>query len=369
MNAKTLLEYQWPYLLTFFPPQSELDASAFRTGALKRKRLIDSASTLLRLILVYGFCGLSLRDTAAWAEASGLASISDVALLKRLRHAAPWMGHLLAIKLAERAPPPSLRASELNLRLVDATTISQPGSTGTDWRVHLGFNLRALAIDHVELTDSSGGETLTRFQFAPGDVVLGDRGYAHRRGIYSVHRQGGDFIVRLNWQTVPLQHRDGRPVDLVTLLRNLPEVQANSFALQIAPDPRARIPALPVRLAAIRKTEAAAEEGRKRILKQSSKKGKTPDPRTLEAAGYIFVATSLAEDQASAEQVLELYRFRWQIELAFKRMKGLLELGVLPAKEPRLARTIIYSKLLAALLLDDFTERFLSISPWGYRLS
>lgn len=278
------------------------------------------------------------------------------------------MGHLLGIRLAERAAPPHLKDSEPRLRLVDATTISQPGSTGTDWRVHLGFNLRSLAIDHVELTDSSGGETLTRFQFAPGEVVLGERGYAHRRGLYSVRQQGGDFIVRLNWQNVPLQDNDGLQVDLLALLRSLPEVRAKSFDLQISPDPGAHIPALPVRLAAIRNSEAAAGENRKRILQQSSKKGKTPAPRTLEAAGYIFVVTSLADAQASAEQVLDLYRFRWQIELAFKRMKGLLELGVLPAKEPGLARTIIYSKLLAALLLDDFTERFLSISPWGYQL-
>ena len=66
--------------------------------------------------------------------------------------------------------------------------------------------------------------------------------------------------------------------------------------------------------------------------------------------------------------MLELYRFRWQIELAFKRMKGLLELGSLPAKDPDLARTIVRSKLLAALLLEDFTRSFLAISPWGYPL-
>jgi hypothetical protein len=132
--------------------------------------------------------------------------------------------------------------------------------------------------------------------------------------LYSVRQQGGDFIVRLNWQNVPLQDNDGLQVDLLALLRSLPEVRAKSFDLQISPDPRAHIPALPVRLAAIRNSEAAAGENRKRILQQSSKKGKTPAPRTLEAAGYIFVVTSLADAQASAEQVLDLYRFHWQAE-------------------------------------------------------
>lgn len=366
MNARTILEYQWPYLLSFFPPVCDLDSSALVFGALQRKRAVDSASSLLRLSLAYGFCGLSLRQTAAWAETLGFASFSDVALLKRLRKASDWLGHLLTVKLAERATPPALSDSCLRLRLVDATAISRPGSTGTDWRVHLGFRLSSLCIDQVELTDASGGETLRRFSIAPGEVVLGDRGYAHRAGLYSVRQNGGDFIVRLTWQNIPLQTLDGNPFDLLAALRSLPETQAQGFAVRTAPDSRSGIPAIAARLVAIRKTEAAAQEARKRILREHGRKGKTPDPRTLEAAAYVFVITSLSATLLPDPQVLELYRFRWQIELAFKRMKGLLELGELPAKQPALARTIIYAKLLAALVLDDFTERFLAISPWGY---
>jgi IS4 transposase len=65
---------------------------------------------------------------------------------------------------------------------------------------------------------------------------------------------------------------------------------------------------------------------------------------------------------------MDFYRFRWQIELAFKRMKSILNLDELPAKDPALARTVLYAKLLAALLVEDFTTHFLAISPWGYTL-
>ena len=77
----------------------------------------------------------------------------------------------------------------------------------------------------------------------------------------------------------------------------------------------------------------------------------------------MILLTSLNSSQLPAVQVLDLYRFRWQIEIAFKRLKGLLELGEMPAQDPSLARTILSSKLLAALLLDDFTTAFLSFSP------
>ena len=366
MDSKVILEYQWPYLLSFLPSEDELERTARETGALLRKRQVRSASTLLRLALAYGFCGLTLRQTAAWAEVANVASLSDVALLNRLRGASEWLGLLLGLKLAEKAPPPLQNGRRFRLRLVDATTISRPGSKGTDWRVHMGYDLATLSIDHVELTDHRGGETLTRFPLEPGDIMVGDRGYSHRRGIHTVVKAGADFLIRLNWQNVPLEQRSGEPFDLLGALRGLPEADAGDFDVRVKPSDKT--PAMPARLVAIRKSEAAAEAARQRVMKERAKKGRTLDPRTLEAAGYIFVLTSLPSDVLDAKDALDIYRFRWQIELAFKRMKSLLFLGDLPARDPPLARCFLYSKLLAALLLEDFTNDFLSFSPWGFRL-
>ena len=366
MDTMRVLEYQWPYLQSFLASSDVIEESAREYGALRRKRRVDSGSTLLRLALAYGFCGMSLRQTAAWAEAAGVASLSDVALLNRLRSACDWLGHLLVRKLAERASPPE--GCTRRLRLVDATTVSKPGSTGTDWRVHLGMDLGAFQIDHIELTDERGGETLKRFHFGHGDLVIADRGYAHRAGLAAVVNAGADFIVRIPWNNLPLQDRQGGPFDLFAFLRELPEATPGQIDLLVRADQKNGIAAIPVRLVAIRKTELAAAEARKQILRMAAKKGKTPDPRTLEAAGYIILGTSLDPTSFPPDQVLDLYRFRWQIEIAFKRLKGLLELDELPAKDPSLARTFIYSKLLAALVLDDFTHAYLSFSPWGFIL-
>ena len=137
----------------------------------------------------------------------------------------------------------------------------------------------------------------------------------------------------------------------------------------MAPSARDGFPSVPARLAAVRKSEAAASASRQKILQEHGRKGKAVDPRTLESAAYIFVLTSLDGNVLDTRNVLELYRFRWQIELAFKRMKSLLELGNLPAKDPPLARSFLYAKLLGALLMEDLTKDFLSFSPWGFRLS
>lgn len=367
MITEAVLGCEWPYLRSFFPPVEELESSATTYRAIVRKREVNEADSLLRMALAYGYCGLSLRQTAAWAESAGVASLSDVALLKRLRNADGWLGHLLGRKLA-MASGFSPIPSPFCLRLVDATAIARVGSSGSDWRVHLSFNLSSFSIDHLELTDNKGGESLVRFPVSPGDLIVGDRGYAHRAGFHAVRNGGADFLVRIPWQNTPLLTLSCDPFDLMAYLRSLPDAMASNIAVSIAPDKKKNLSAMPARLVAIRKSESAAEQSRRKVLSERSRKGETIDPRSLEAAAYIVVLTSTTEAQLSAAQVLELYRFRWQIELVFKRLKGLTGLGTLPAKDTGLARSMLYAKLLAALALDELTDRFLAISPWGYPL-
>ena len=367
MEPQESLEHEWPYLLSFLPSGELLDETAKAFGALQRKRGIDSASKLLRLALVYGCCGYSLRQTAAWAEAAEVASVSDVALLKRFRHASEWLGHLLGLKLAERVTP--IPPNQTRVRLIDATMVSAPGKAGEhDWRVHLDFDLGALAVSEIQLTRVQGGESLFRYEFEPGELVVADRGYAHRPGLVHVIEAQAHFIVRWNSSSVPLQEPGGAPFDLLGGLRSLPEAQVGVFDLEIQPSQRDHSPAVPVRLVALRKSEEAAAEARKKLLKKATQQRKTLQPQTLELTSYVLVLTSTSVADFSAEEILEIYRFRWQIELVFKQLKSLLKLDELPAKDPSLARTFLFAKLLAALLLEELTHAYLSFSPWGFRI-
>ena len=328
---------------------------------------MDSPATLLRLALCYAADDSSLRTVAARAGVQGVAQLSDVALLNRLRAAAPWLGRLLTDLLADAVRLPEGAIRPLRLRLQDATTVSRPGSTGTDWRIHLGFDLQTLTMDQVEVTDSSGGETLQRVTVAPNEIWVGDRGYAHRAGIAHCAAAGGYVLVRLNWQNVPLQHPDGQPFDLLAALRTLPEATCGDFPVQLAPDAARQVPAVPGRLVAVRKSPQQAAEARRKLQQAARKKGKRPDPRTLEAAGYIFLFTTVPTAWLSATAALDLYRFRWQIELAFKRLKSLLSLDALTAKDTELTRAFLFGKL----LLFALTERLCRLpeaafSPWGY---
>ena len=90
-------------------------------------------------------------------------------------------------------------------------------------------------------------------------------------------------------------------------------------------------------------------------------------PQTLEAAGYVFVFTTL-DASHSATQVLELYRMRWQIELVFKRLKSLLGLGHLKKHDEQAARAWLQGKLMVACLIEKLLAMAEHISPWGFEI-
>jgi len=369
MNLLKILREQWEYLLKMLPQGVDLEETLRQSGALKRRRGIRDAQTLLRLSLVYSVCERSLRWTAAWAKAQDLAQVSDVALMKRLRKAGGWLRHLLGAKLAERIKVVETKPLAYRLRVVDATTASTPGSKGTDYRVHLGFDLGSLQIDRIEVTGPEGGESFSRLAIGSKDLILADRGYAHRRGLVAVCRAGADFLVRINWQNLPLQDSGGRRLDLPQWLEQIQDQIQGSEAVELevwtvaAPG----LPSLPARLLVSRKEAGAAEAERQRIHREASRKGREADPRTLKAAEFMLLLTSVPRQNLPANQAFELYRLRWQIEMTFKRVKGLLHLGELPVKDPELAQSYLCAKLLAALMLEDLTRDFLAFSPSGAR--
>ena len=101
------------------------------------------------------------------------------------------------------------------------------------------------------------------------------------------------------------------------------------------------------------------------LLKAAKKRGKQPDPRSLEAANYILLLTSLPAAAFPPADILALYRFRWQIELAFKRFKSLAGLDLLPAKKPELARAWIYARLIVAIIAEQIAGQVPDSSPSG----
>jgi hypothetical protein len=120
---------------------------------------------------------------------------------------------------------------------------------------------------------------------------------------------------------------------------------------------------LPLRLIILRKPPEAVEATRLVLRRAALKKGKKLDPRSLIAAEFMILATSLPMKGYMAKAILTVYRLRCQIELAFKRLKSLLHIDQLPTWTERGSRSWLHAHLILALLCDDLSQEFLESSP------
>ncbi len=362
------LDGDWAQVMQMLP--AHWQAKAVELGAVRRQlRSFSDVASVLRVLLIHLADGCSLRETAARARAGGLAEVSDVALFKRLRSCGPWfqwmtqqLAATMALPLSEQALLPGRR-----VRLIDGSTVSEPGATGSTWRLHYALNLGTLSCDEVHVTDASEGESLTRYDIQPGDVVMADRGYANRRGLLHVVQRQAHAVLRTGLHQIELHDSQQQPLDLLTRLRTLRIGQAGDWQAWL-PGSRhegAGRQTVAVRVCAYKKTAAQTLAAVQAIEKEARKKKRKVKPETIEAAGYVIVLTTLLQPDASA--IMELYRRRWQVELAFKRLKSLLQLGHLKKLDEQGAKAWLQGKLLVACLIEALiltAERF---SPWGWR--
>jgi hypothetical protein len=349
----------WAVLCTFLPKGWE--EMARRTGALRRARGVPDAPSLLRLLLLHVANGCSLAETSLRARQLGM-NLSSVAVFKRLQASEEWLRWLAE---HERSTDRlALESQGRAVRVVDGTSVSEPGSTGTDWRVHYSINLANLQCDFFELTAvEKGGETLRRVPVQAADIMMGDRVYATPGGVAHVTEAGGDVVVRLNRQSLPVFDGDGNRLNVLRLFQQIQVGQPQQWTARV------RHPAggwVQGRLIAVRRSAQAARLARLRLERKASRQQRKVSRESWRAVQYFAVWTSLSQP-FSASAVLELYRLRWQIEVAFKRMKSILGLGHLPKKDPASARAWLHGKLFVSLLVERMVEAANAFSPWGYR--
>jgi hypothetical protein len=279
---------------------------------------------------------------------AGVADLSEAAWRKRLRQANAWLGWLLGELLAAATPvAPTLAHHQRRIRLVDATRLRQVGGTGDDWRVHLAYDLLAGRMDAVGVTDCHTAEGLAHFALAPGDIVVGDSAYGHRRSVAVVVAAQADVVVRIDPRTCPLEGTDGQPFDVEAWLR-----QTRGGLTDWAGWCRWHGQRYRVRLIASPLPPAQRRQARQRKRKQAQKKGRRLSARTLRLAGWWLLLTTLAAAVWPPADVVRLYRARWQIELVFKRFKQLLAGAAIRARRREAVEATVRALLVAWALQE-----------------
>jgi hypothetical protein len=308
-----------------------MDGLAVETGALIRRRGIEGGEALVRCLLLLGLKNSTLERASDLARDLGLSTMNKTAYLKRVCKSEGLLEQvfLQTLKFSAHAEDtwPGKR-----LVAVDATSLSGPAATGTDQKLHTVYDLsRGLPIS-VEITDRRGGEAVWRHNsLGKGDIVLSDAGYGYNRSFLHALGAGASICIRFNFRTVTLNDEFGERIWAEEADVMVPEEDAIE-----------RIVFVPGWEAPLRAIASRNEVG---------------DP--------VWYLTDLNRKQLPTDKARQLYRRRWQIELYFKRLKSLLDLGDLPTRDGPTARPWIWTKLILASLATLMAyERF---SPWGDR--
>jgi len=207
----------------------------------------------------------------------------------------------------------------LALVAVDATVLCGPGSKGTDQRLHAVYELSTGTARSIDLTGPEGGEKLSRHaSFGKGDLVLADRGYGHANGVKACLASGARLLVRFEFGSIRLiDEESGQPISGT-------EAKCRMGARERHVEISVRLPNCDTPLRALGSLTDKAE--------------------------IAWLLTDLTQEELPVDEGYELYRKRWQIELFFKRLKSILDLGELPTRDGPTAKSWIWAKLLLATL-------------------
>ena len=357
----------WEIINSFLPKHWQWQARA--CGAVNRMRGARDFASLFKLLMLHISGSLSIEQTCVRARELGIARVSAMAFYKRLRKAGGWFAWMCEAMIKQHQGGAFLQGALKGRRVlaVDGSDITEPGAKGSGYRLHYAVQLPQLRCVHAQFTTQEVAESVEVFPVKAGDVVMADRAYAKRRQLAWLIERGADAIMRMSPTLLPVEGQndsEGIAFDWLKHLRKLKGCKAREWKVRFTHEGRTYA----LRVCAVRKSVTAYEKCLEAIEREARKKKREVRPETLEYAKYVIVLTTLETGELGTAQVLEVYRSRWQVELAFKRLKSLLDAGSVPKSDEASALAWMQGKMLEALLVEKLLGEAGAFSPWGHRL-
>ena len=325
--------------------------------AVQRWRGVRNPADLMMLNMIHLLNGTSLMEISEIARTARLGEMSDVAYMNRLAQCNDWFVSisqtLLRESMEDYRQPDWLEGR--TVAAVDASDVVEKGRSRRTYRLHYMLDIFKMAGLGCKITGQSTGETLTNFDIEPNMLVIADRIYSTVKGMAHCLGAGADYLLRMRKNSFKTCDENGNKLDILKLLKEAENDQYADFeAFAVNKEGRS----IPVRICAKRKTPEQIERTMKQLKYRERKTGVTGEAKLFNE--YIVVVTSLREE-ITAEHILDLYRFRWQVEMYFKRLKSILDFGELPKKKPENSMAWLTGKLMIALLIERVIAK--SFSP------
>jgi hypothetical protein len=349
------------------------DEAARTCGFIKRKRGFSGAEFVRTL--VFGWLGRPETSIENLADKLG---ISGSALQQRLTREASEFLRLvftraLEAMLSSRPARIPLLAKFNGVYLEDCTTVSLPaaladefpGCGGSDeesgkaaLRLFTSYELKKGTLQQVAQAQGRGSDAVIARVHAgnlpPGALRIRDLGFFDRQLLEKDTRAGIYWISRLP-AGVTVRAGAGPCVQISEFLADQPEgVNQLDCWLWVGQDDKTT-QSLSCRLMALRCSQEVAARRRQKVQEKARRKGRTASQRQLQMCDWTVLITNVPQTILSFAEAWELYCSRWQIELLYKRWKGLGGLQVSTRMKPGRVLCELYAKLIGMLVAHWFT--------------
>lgn len=223
-------------------------------------------------------------------------------------------------------------------------------SSRAGYKIHTVWNAAKNCINKLTITPSYRSDQSQAFNILPtlktGDLVLRDLGYFSIPCFREVHDIGAYFVSRLK-PNVNLYTVDGKPIDDIG--KFVDKVSFNSGVVEVNVLLGCK-EKLPVRLIAHRVPQSTYDQRMRKIRRKEQKSGNTVSKKTKAFNKYNFFITNVPREKLANDEVLTVYKLRWQIELLFKSFKGDLHVDMLKGQSETRVDCYIVSKLIVIML-------------------
>jgi len=325
-------------------------------GKIKRWRGIKTPEDLMQLNLFHLLNGCSLIEISQVAKSAHIAEISDVAFMERFALCSDWFKAICAElspgMVVDYERPAYLK--DYCPIAYDASDVVEKGRSGQTYRLHYGIELFTLGAAAYKITDRKTGEKMSNFPLSKGDLAIADRAYGTINSIDYCLQNDADFIFRLRTNCFSIYDESDKKIDMLSKFTELDYGQNTEFSAFVH---KTKGSAIPIRICVRKKDAASCGKAIEKLKRRAGRKHQKLAENTEKFNEYIVLVTSLPFGISAAE-VLETYRYRWQIENYFKRLKSIMDFGELPKKRKDSSLAWLNGKLMVALLIELLIAKF-----------
>jgi len=255
------------------------------------------------------------------------------------------------------------------IRIMDSTEFKLPDALAKDFPGYSACNalacaaiqfeydiisrkINCMAVENARTSDKTYADKRMD-NINPGELIIRDLGYYSVDSYKKIEDQEAFYVSRLKPQ-VSIYKKVGssyEPLTLASIITQIKKSKGGYFDQSVF---IGREQKKEVRLIAWLLPE---KEQHKRLCKKKSRKGRVNKDDEIWSKLNVFI-TNIPSSEITPEQVYQLYKIRWQIELMFKIWKSILKIHLLRKMKPQRVKCYLYSKFIWILLCWDITVSF-----------